>query len=63
MQVGPNLTVVRVLLSAPSRKSPPVPTFPYLPILVKAGIESEAERDNGAAENVSVATGNRMSLA
>ena len=51
------------LLSARSRRGPPIPTLPDLPILVKVGIESEAVGDNGAAQDVSVATGNRMSLA
>ena len=43
-----------------SRRSPPVPPLPDLPILVKLGIESEAVKDNRAAEAVSVATSNLM---
>jgi hypothetical protein len=50
-------------LGAQSRRSPPIPPLPDLPILVKLGIESEAVKDNRAAQDVSVATSNRMSLA
>jgi hypothetical protein len=42
-------------LGAQSRRSPPVPPLPDLPILVKLSVESEAIKDNRAAEAVSVA--------
>ena len=46
-----------------SRRSPPVPPLPDLPILVKLGIVSETIKNNRAAEGVSAATSNLMSLA
>jgi hypothetical protein len=50
-------------LGAQSRWNPPIPPLPDLPILVKFGIVSEAVKNNRAAEGVSVATSNLMSLA
>ena len=50
-------------LGAQSRWNPSIPPRPDLPILVKLGIESEAVKNNRAAQDVSVATSNLMSLA
>jgi hypothetical protein len=36
------------ILSTPSPRTPPIPTLPDLPILVKARIQSGAVSDNGA---------------
>ena len=49
MRVGANLKFVWAVLSAKSRRSPPIPTFSDLPILVKASIESETVKNHGAA--------------
>jgi hypothetical protein len=48
MWVGP-IEICAGNLGAHSRRSPPIPSLPDLPILVKASVVSEAVRKNGAA--------------